>query len=136
MRVMHKFIALLHERRQLQVEDKLEQFCKIKMKIYPILRVMDIWSCPYYYVSDICPTFRVLPNLLSTSSILMVAQRILFSVLFVLLPCTVIAQDISKTPCSFSCPSTDKRSQPLVKRPHTIGFESFYSIFECMCVNN
>jgi len=70
------------------------------------------------------------PFLSSRSQTGMISQRLLFSV-FLILPCMVIAQDIVKTPCSFSCPTMDKLSQPLVKRPYAIGFESFYSIFEC-----
>ncbi|KAF8815493.1 hypothetical protein BYT27DRAFT_7079884 [Phlegmacium glaucopus] len=69
----------------------------------------------------------------------MLAQRLLlFSVSLALLPCIVIAQDQdnAKSPCSFSCPTTDKLSQPLVKRPHAIGFESFYSIFECIYLSS
>ncbi|KAF8876976.1 hypothetical protein CPB84DRAFT_379267 [Gymnopilus junonius] len=34
--------------------------------------------------------------------------------------------------CLFSCPESDASSWPLVKRPHTIGWESYYSIFECV----
>jgi len=64
----------------------------------------------------------------------MLAQRLLSLILSVILPCIVIAQDEAKsgTTCSFSCPATDKLSQPLVKRPYAVGFESFYSIFECI----
>ncbi|KAF8153435.1 hypothetical protein B0H34DRAFT_625906, partial [Crassisporium funariophilum] len=34
--------------------------------------------------------------------------------------------------CTFSCPPTDMRERTLVKQPHAIGFDSFYSIFECI----
>ena len=61
---------------------------------------------------------------------LMLSQRLLISLLFIL-PCLVAA---AKSTCSFSCPPTDKLSQSLVKRPHAVGFDSFYSIFECMWV--
>ena len=63
---------------------------------------------------------------------LMLSQRLFISLLFIL-PCLVAA---AKSTCSFSCPPTDKLSQSLVKRPHAVGFDSFYSIFECMWVTN
>ncbi|KDR70745.1 hypothetical protein GALMADRAFT_75998 [Galerina marginata CBS 339.88] len=43
------------------------------------------------------------------------------------------AADGSSIPsCTFSCPETNSLSWSLVKRPHTIGFNTYYSIFECV----
>ncbi|KAF9531273.1 hypothetical protein CPB83DRAFT_132098 [Crepidotus variabilis] len=38
---------------------------------------------------------------------------------------------LASVACTFSCPEVDDLSQPLVKRPGAIGFDSYYSIFEC-----
>ncbi|KIM36226.1 hypothetical protein M413DRAFT_31825 [Hebeloma cylindrosporum] len=48
---------------------------------------------------------------------------------------SVLAQGPTDSPvpasCTFSCPAVDSVSRPLVKRPHAVGFNSHYSIFEC-----
>ena len=116
-------------------------FFKTTMSINWIYPYGDYRPCQYHYVivplrttlSLSFPTHHVYKQ--AIISIAMLAQRLLFSMVFALIPCMVMAQDEAQSSCSFSCPTTDKLSQPLVKRPHAIGYESFYSIFECMCVN-
>ncbi|KAF8159010.1 hypothetical protein BJ912DRAFT_1050219 [Pholiota molesta] len=34
--------------------------------------------------------------------------------------------------CTFSCPEADIFSLPLVRRPNAVGYDSFYSIFQCI----
>lgn len=96
------------------------------------------WSCSVLAFDALCTHYYVTDTKLNCIPHAMLAQRLLFLILSVILPCIVIAQDEAKsgTTCSFSCPATDKLSQPLVKLPYAVGFESFYSIFECMWVIN
>ncbi|KAF8965729.1 hypothetical protein BDZ97DRAFT_1757015 [Flammula alnicola] len=63
--------------------------------------------------------------------------HLLFSSLFLSLPCIIFAQDTAvgdelPLSCTFSCPEANAASLPLVNRPHAIGYESFYSVFECI----
>lgn len=39
---------------------------------------------------------------------------------------------VTTTSCTFSCPVVDSLPRPLVHRPNVIGFNSHYSIFECV----
>ena len=70
----------------------------------------------------------------STTTFIMKFIQLLVSVLTLLI--SVLAQGPSgalvATSCTFSCPAVDSLSRPLVQRPHVIGFNSHYSIFECV----
>ncbi|KAH9474363.1 hypothetical protein JR316_0012821 [Psilocybe cubensis] len=43
------------------------------------------------------------------------------------------SQDTNPTPsCTFSCPPENLASWKLVKRPFALGFDTFYTIFDCV----
>ncbi|PPR05342.1 hypothetical protein CVT26_011605 [Gymnopilus dilepis] len=62
---------------------------------------------------------------------------LVLSILLVVLPPALAQSEgnpatSSASQCLFSCPELDLQSWPLVKRPWTIGWDSYYSIFECV----
>jgi hypothetical protein len=67
-----------------------------------------------------------------TTFIMKSTQLLMYGLAFLV---SVLAQGTSDAPatksCTFSCPAVDSLSRPLVQRPHVIGFNSHYSIFEC-----
>ncbi|PPQ67769.1 hypothetical protein CVT24_002779 [Panaeolus cyanescens] len=42
------------------------------------------------------------------------------------------SESVAPIECSFSCPPVDLKDGVLVKRPRAIGYNSHYSIFECI----
>ncbi|KAF9051557.1 hypothetical protein BJ165DRAFT_1524487 [Panaeolus papilionaceus] len=67
----------------------------------------------------------------------MIHRHFLWIVWFFLLVSVSHSQEAPSEPvapidCTFSCPPTDLQGGVLVKRPNAIGFNSHYSIFECV----